>query len=87
MFFVTSADSGTLVLATMTSDGNETPSNKKKIIWGIIQASFAIALLVASGLKALQTISIVAAFPFIFVMFAQCVELIKEFNIEKSKEI
>ena len=86
-FFVTSADSGTLVLATMTSDGNETPSNKKKIIWGIIQASFAIALLVASGLKALQTISIVAAFPFIFVMFAQCVELIKEFNIEKSKEI
>ena len=84
MFFVTSADSGTLVLATMTSNGNPIPTNKKKIVWGVIQAGFAIVLLLVSGLKPLQTISIVAAFPFIFIMLSECFVMIRELRKENK---
>ncbi len=83
-FFVTSADSGTLVLATMTSNGNPIPTNKKKIVWGVIQAGFAIVLLLVSGLKPLQTISIVAAFPFIFIMLSECFVMIRELRKENK---
>lgn len=82
-FFVTSADSGTFVLAMLTSEGNMNPSKKKKILWGTIQGCFAIILLVSGGLKPLQTISIVAAFPFMLVMIVQLVSLCKELRMEK----
>jgi len=75
IFFVTSADSGVFVLSMLTSEGNLNPVNKKKILWGIILILMAIGLLIAGGLKPLQTISIVAAFPFVFVMLLICVSL------------
>ncbi|MCI8599041.1 MAG: BCCT family transporter [Lachnospiraceae bacterium] len=83
-FFITSADSGTYVLAMLSSEGNLNPPNYKKIIWGIIQSTLAIGLLIAGGLKPLQTISIVAAFPFMFIMLAACVALIKALKREKN---
>ena len=45
------------------------PSKSKRITWGFVQSLFAIGLLLAGGLKPLQTISLVAAFPFIFIIF------------------
>ena len=68
-FFITSANSATFVLGMLTSEGDLNPSNQKKIIWGLFQSLLATALLLAGGLKSLQTISVAAAFPFIFVMF------------------
>lgn len=85
-FFITSADSGTYVLAMICSDGNITPPNFKKVIWGIVLALIAIGLLLAGGLKSLQTISIAAAFPFILIMFAACGALVKELKNEFKKE-
>ena len=82
-FFITSADSGTFVLASFSSNGVLEPPNSKKIIWGITQAVLAIGLLLAGGLKPLQTISIVAAFPFVFIMLAACISLIKALRNEK----
>ena len=76
IFFVTSADSGTFVLAMLSSNGDLNPPQGKKIVWGIVQSSLAIGLLINGGLKPLQTISIVAAFPFSFIMIASCVSLI-----------
>jgi glycine betaine transporter len=69
-FFVTSADSATFVLGMMTSNGDLNPTTKTKLIWGSIQSLLALALMLftANGLGMLQTISIVAAFPFAFVM-------------------
>lgn len=78
-FFITSADSGTFVLATMTTNGNINPSNKIKVLWGIIEAALAIGLLLSGGLKPLQTISIVAAFPFVFIMGFGMIAMLKEF--------
>ena len=76
-FFITSANSGTFVLGMLSSDGNMNPPNGKKILWGIVLTAMAIGLLIAGGLKPLQTISIAAAFPFIFIMLAAMVSVVK----------
>ena len=55
----------------------------KKILWGIIQSVMAIGLLMAGGLKPLQTISLAAAFPFIFIMFGACAAFVKAVKKEK----
>lgn len=83
-FFITSADSGTFVLACISSEGSNTPTNYKKIIWGIFLALIAISLLLAGGLKSLQTISIAAAFPFIFVMMAACISMLRALKDEEN---
>ncbi len=64
IFFVTSADSATLVLASMSSEEREDPSLARRTAWGVIQALIAVALLLAGGLDALQGLIIVAALPF-----------------------
>lgn len=81
-FFVTSADSATFVLGMMSSNGLLNPSNKKKIIWGLFQSGLAVALMLTGGLKMLQTASIAAAFPFVFVMLFGMVSMIKALKTE-----
>jgi len=83
-FFVTSANSGVFVLSMLTSHGDQNPPDRKKILWGVIQSIMAIGLMMAGGLKPLQTISLAAAFPFIFIMFATCASFIKALKEEKS---
>ena len=82
-FFTTSANSATFVLGMLSSKGNLNPSNRMKIIWGLLQSLIALALMMAGGLNMLQTISIVAAFPFAFVMVAGCISLVKALKKEK----
>ncbi|MCT4607407.1 MAG: BCCT family transporter [Marinisporobacter sp.] len=82
-FFITSANSATFVLGMMTSHGDLNPSNGKKIVWGLIQALLAVALLLAGGLKTLQIGSIAAAFPFITIMILACISLYKALSAEK----
>ncbi|MTI46411.1 MAG: BCCT family transporter [Firmicutes bacterium] len=67
-FFVTSADSATFVLGMMSENGNLNPGTVRKLTWGVIQSVLAATLMLTGGLTALQTGSIVAAFPFAFVM-------------------
>ena len=68
IFFVTSGDSATLVLGIMSTNGNPNPSSKIKILWGCLIAGIAISLLLAGGLEAVQTATIVFALPFTFVI-------------------
>lgn len=84
-FFITSANSGVFVLSMLSTDGDHNPPNSKKILWGVIQSVMAVGLLMAGGLKPLQTISLAAAFPFIFIMFAACAAFIKALKSEKVK--
>ncbi|NFN88075.1 BCCT family transporter [Clostridium sporogenes] len=84
-FFVTSADSATFVLAMLSSNGNLNPKNSKKFIWGIIQASLTIAFLLAGGLDMIQTVSIIAAFPFAFIMITAMISLRKSLKNEFVK--
>jgi glycine betaine transporter len=67
-FFITSADSATLVVTMLTTGGDPRPGTDLRIIWGILQGAVAAVLLLAGGLGALQTASIAAAFPFMIVL-------------------
>lgn len=69
-FFVTSADSATLVLASMSSESAGDPPLWRRMVWGTLQAAIAVALLLAGGLDALQAVVIVAALPFALLLAA-----------------
>ncbi|GAA3332028.1 hypothetical protein GCM10020331_090930 [Ectobacillus funiculus] len=83
-FFITSADSATFVLGMLTSNGNLNPSGTIKLVWGIVQSLLACVLLYIGGLAALQTASIIAAFPFTFVILFMCASLVKELKKRKK---
>ena len=86
VFFVTSADSATFVLAMMSSNGNLNPPLSKKITWGAIQSTAAAVLLVAGGLEALQRMAIIAALPFTVVMVLMVRSLLKAMRYEVAHE-
>jgi glycine betaine transporter len=82
-FFITSADSATIVLGIFSTNGDLNPSNVIKIIWGLILSAVAIVLLLSGTLSTLQTASIAAAFPFSIIMLGMCFCLIKGLRTEK----
>jgi glycine betaine transporter len=75
VFFVTSGDSAVLVLGMMSSGGNPNPPARVKIVWGALVAGIAISLLLAGGLKAVQTATIVFALPFTLVIVLMVIAL------------
>lgn len=80
-FLVTASNSATYVLGM----GTLQPSNRSKIIWGALIAALAAIMMLGTGngLSMLQTLSIVAAFPFIFIMLAAMPALVKALKEEK----
>jgi len=97
-FFVTSSDSGSMVIDIITSGGNPNPPVLSRLFWAIMEGVVAAALLVGGGLVALQTATITTGFPFALVILGMCVALYKglsqyagpqEFSIggtEKARE-
>ncbi|AQQ10179.1 Glycine betaine transporter OpuD [Sedimentisphaera cyanobacteriorum] len=85
VFFVTSADSATYVLAMMTSNGKRTPSAGKKIVWGLTVSLTAVVLLSSGGLHALRKMSIAAALPFTLIMLFMSWSLLKGLKYEYSQ--
>ncbi|GAE94278.1 glycine betaine transporter OpuD [Gracilibacillus boraciitolerans JCM 21714] len=81
-FFITSADSATFVLGMQTTNGDLNPDIKVKVIWGIVQSGTAAVLLWQGGLAALQTASIISAFPFAIIMILIIFSVIKAFRAE-----
>ena len=73
IFFVTSADSGALVITTMQSGGHDEPPILERVQWGVGLGAVAAALLVAGGLGALQAVAVAAALPFAAVLVALAV--------------
>lgn len=76
-FFVSSSDSGSLVIDTLTSGGAEEPPVWQRIFWAITEGVVASILLLAGGLEALQTMTIVSAFPMILMLMIGAYCLIK----------
>lgn len=68
LFFVTSSDSASLVIDTIASGGVENPPIRQRVFWAITEGVVATVLLLAGGLKALQTAALTSALPFIFVL-------------------
>ncbi len=84
IFFVTSGDSATFVLGSMSTGGSEEPATGVKLTWGLVVAAFAAVLLLAGGLDALQTATITAAVPFAGVIICMCVALYRALSEEDT---
>ena len=83
-WFITSSDSGTLVITTMLSMGDDNPPQRFRIVWGVGEGFVAAALLLAGGLKALQTASIAAALPVSVIMLLMTYGIVKSLNEDSS---
>lgn len=84
-FFVTSSDSGSLVIDMLTSkDGDESPV-WQRIFWAVSEGFVAMALLLAGGLAALQTASIASALPFSIILMFVAYGMLKALRIEGVK--
>ncbi|MBN0046799.1 BCCT family transporter [Streptomyces actuosus] len=77
-YFVTSADSASLVMGSLTSRGALHPPSWLVVMWGVLMAAVAAVLLVVGGLSSLQTATILVALPFVLVMLVLCWALWKE---------
>jgi choline/glycine/proline betaine transport protein len=84
-FFVTSADSGALVVDRLTAKNNLQSSVWQRIFWAIIQGLIAAVLLAVNGLAAFQTAIIVSALPFILIMILMVWGLMKSLKIDLAK--
>ncbi|RZZ84719.1 MULTISPECIES: BCCT family transporter [Pseudoxanthomonas] len=82
IFFVTSADSAVLVLASMSYDKAQDPPLSRKIVWGSAIALIAATLLLVGGLEALQAMITVAALPFALLMVLVIVALYRALDQE-----
>ena len=79
-FFVTSADSASTVMGTMSQNGRLTASRPVTAMWGIATALIAVVLLLTGGedaLSNLQSVTILAASPFVLVIIALMFALVK----------
>ncbi len=83
-WFITSSDSGTLVITTMLSMGNDHPPRRFRVVWGLGQGLVAAVLLLAGGLHALQTASIVAGLPVSVVLLFMMYGLLKSVSSDPA---
>lgn len=81
-FFVTSADSGALVIDMITSGAAKNPPVWQRVFWAVCAGGVAAVLLVAGGLEALQTAAIASALPFSVVMVFICYGLLRALQME-----
>ncbi|GJM70302.1 hypothetical protein HMSSN036_25180 [Paenibacillus macerans] len=77
VFLVTSADSATYILSSMTMFGSLNPPQFAKFVWGGLMAVIAGVLLYAGGLEALQTASLIAALPFTILLLLLMVAVVR----------
>ncbi|QTF71782.1 BCCT family transporter [Arthrobacter woluwensis] len=77
IFFITSSDSGSLVMAMLATGGDTEPRNWIRVFFTLATAALAAALLLAGGLAAIQTLAVSIALPFSVVMILMCVATFK----------
>ena len=82
IFFITGADSASIVMGMLSQNGKEEPMRWLVIFWGVAQGAVAAVLLFSGGLGALQTLVIIVAGPFMLVICAMCVSLMKALRAE-----
>ncbi|MGY6411796.1 MAG: BCCT family transporter [Alkalilacustris sp.] len=77
VFFITSSDSGSLVIDTIAAGGKINAPVVQRVFWAIIEGLVAIALLLGGGLVALQAMAVSTGLPFTLVLLAACYSIIR----------
>ena len=81
VFFITSADSASVIMGTMSSKGNPAPNKIIVIFWGLCMMGIAVVMLLTGGedvLTGLQNLTILSALPFCIVLLVMMVAFIKD---------
>ncbi|MCH1471005.1 MAG: BCCT family transporter [Flavobacteriaceae bacterium] len=86
VFFVTSSDSGSLVIDSITAGGKLNAPVGQRIMWAFIEGAVAAALLIGGGLKAMQTASVSSGILFLLLLFVICFSLLKSLNRDFRKK-
>ncbi|KFC20345.1 BCCT family transporter [Chryseobacterium sp. FH1] len=84
IFFVTSADSGILVMDSISTKNSSKSPKIQIVFWGLLLAALALMLLNAGGLQVLQTMTLITALPFAVIMILFVVSLMKALVIDYS---
>ena len=84
VFFVTSSDSGSLVIDTITAGGKVDAPVPQRVFWCIFEGAVAIVLLLGGGLGALQAMVISTGLPFTVVLLLMCWAIVKGLMSEKA---
>ncbi len=82
IFFITGADSASIVMGMLSQRGCEEPQRRLTVFWGVLTGAVAAVLLWSGGLKALQTLVILVAGPFMLVLIAMCISTLKSLRAE-----
>ncbi|GHG23999.1 BCCT family transporter [Paracoccus aerius] len=77
VFFVTSSDSGSLVIDTISAGGKMNAPTPQRVFWATVEGLIAIALLLGGGLAALQAMAVSTGFPFAIVLLGASFALVK----------
>lgn len=77
VFFITSSDSGSLVIDAITAGGKVDAPKPQRVFWAIIEAMIAIALITGGGLVALQAMAVSTGLPFTVVLLVGCIAVVK----------
>ena len=83
VFFVTSSDSGSLVIDTITAGGKVDAPVSQRVFWCTFEGLVAISLLIGGGLTALQAMVISTGLPFTLILLAICYCIIRGLMSEK----
>ena len=88
IFFITSSDSGSLVVSSLTSSGRSNPPKKQRIFWAFMEGIIAISVLLIGGEAALTTIQsaiIILGLPFSIILLMVIFSLAKELQHSYKK--
>ena len=77
IFFVTSADSGSLVMDTITAGGKMDAPVQQRAFWCLLAGMAAMALMLGGGMASLQALTLSVGLPFTLVLLCMCVGLVK----------
>ena len=86
VFFITSSDSGSLVIDSITSGGKVDAPVLQRVFWAFMEGAIAVALLWIGGTEAVQGLqagAISTALPFTFVLLLMCVSLLMGMRTEQ----
>ncbi len=86
VFFITSSDSGSLVIDSITAGGKTDAPRAQRVLWAVLEGVIAAVLLLVGGsdaLSALQAGSVMVGLPFTFVLLLMCVALAKGLRHEQ----
>ena len=84
VFFVTSSDSGSLVIDTITAGGKTDGPMPQRVFWCVFEGLVAIALLLGGGLAALQAMAVTMGFPFAALLLLMCVAIFMGLRSERK---